>query len=118
MKTIITALSFVCIATFAQAQSFCTGYAECTDINADGVVTVSDGIIALHHAVEIPTGEYCVELNADPQGDVLYADCGDYNGDGVTTATDALLLTQYAIELPVSEPACLGVCNQDGNANN
>lgn len=117
MKTIISTLALLCIATFANAQSFCTGYAECTDLNGDGITTVSDGIIALHHAVEIPTGDSCVELNADPQGAVLYADCGDVDGSGVTLATDALLLTQFAIDLPV-EIDCLGVCNQDGNANN
>jgi hypothetical protein len=68
------------------------------DVNGDGAVNSTDGLIDLSCDVGIDTSQFC-PIN-----------CGDVNGDGLVNSTDALVIVSHDVGIgvpyPVGEPGC------------
>ena len=68
------------------------------DVNGDGLINSTDGLIILSCDVGVDTSQFC-PMN-----------CGDANGDGLVNSTDALvnLSLDVGIVVPfdVGEPGC------------
>ncbi len=75
---------------------FCPARGRYGDIDGDGNVNSRDALLALSHAVGLPTAPYDITL-------------GDVDGNGQTTARDALIMLTAAVGMDVSGTRVWGV---------